>query len=129
MTEQTPVDRLYDALARGDTAGARACCTPDARFWHCFDGEAQDLDTAVRGWEQLIAHSAARGIEDVRRRPLDDGFVQQHMFAMTTAAGARKGWAVCLVVRLDGDLIARVDEYMDRAGSFAPAEGAPTPGL
>ena len=29
---ENPVNRLYDALARGDVAGARACFTPEAQF-------------------------------------------------------------------------------------------------
>jgi len=67
MTE-TPVTRLYDAMSRGDTAAMRACCAPDVRFWHCFDGVAQDIESSVQGWEGLIAHTKARHAEHSHAR-------------------------------------------------------------
>jgi len=129
MTE-TPVTRLYDALSRGDIAAARACCAPDVRFWHCFDGIAQDLDGAAQGWEGLVAHTAARQSEDVRSVPTADGLVQQFVFVVRTPAGERKAWPVCVVVKIKDGLITRLDEYIDRAGSFDPGEGpVTTPGF
>ena len=130
MSEETPVTRLYDALARGDVAAMRACCAPDVRFWHCFDGIAQTLDEAVQGWKGLIAHAKTRHSEDVRSIPTGDGLVQQFLFVVRTPAGERKAWPLCVVVKLKDGLITRVDEYIDRAGSFAAAEGpVTTPGF
>jgi len=129
MTE-TPVTRLYDALSRGDIAAARACCAPDVRFWHCFDGIAQDLDGAAQGWEGLVAHTVARQSEDVRSVPTAEGLVQQFVFVVRTLAGERKAWPVCVVVKFKDGLITRLDEYIDRAGSFDPGEGpVTTPGF
>lgn len=129
MTE-TPVTRLYDALARGDIAAARACCAPDVRFWHCFDGIAQDIDAAVQGWEGLIGYTKERKAEDVRSTPTHDGLVQQFLFVVRTPDGARKAWPLCVVVKIKDGLITRVDEYIDRAGSFEPGDGrVATPGF
>ena len=130
MTEAHPLDRMYDAFAAGDVAAARACITPDARIWHCFDGDAQDVETAAKAWEGLFAHSRERDVKDVRRQATADGVVQRHLFVMRLPSGERKAWPVCLVVRVEGDLIARLDEYIDRAGGFTVAEGAlTTPGF
>jgi ketosteroid isomerase-like protein len=129
MTE-TPVTRLYDAMSRGDTAAMRACCAPDVRFWHCFDGVAQDIESSVQGWEGLIAHTKARHAEDVRSIPTQDGLVQQFVFVITTPTGERKAWALCVVVKIKDGLITRVDEYIDRAGGFDVGDGdVTTPGF
>lgn len=123
MTDN-PITLLYDALACGDIAAARACFTADARIWHSFDGIALDLDAAVQGWEALIAHSVERYVEDAHCQTLPDGFVQQHVFVLRTASGARKAWPVCVLVEVEAGRIRRFNEYMDRAGSFMPPEGA-----
>lgn len=129
MTED-PVTRLYDALSRGDIPAMRACCTPAARFWHCFDGIAQDLDGAAQGWEALAAHTKERHSEDVRSMPTPDGLVRQFVFVVRTPAGERKAWPLCVIAKIADGLITRIDEYIDRAGSFDPGEGpVTTPGF
>lgn len=129
MTE-TPVTRLYDALTRGDLPAMRACCAPGARFWHCFDGIAHDLEGAVQGWEALVAHTSERHAEDVRLTPTPDGLVQQFVFVVRTPSGERKAWPLCVIAKIADGLITRIDEYIDRAGSFAPGEGpVTTPGF
>lgn len=125
MIELTAIDRLYDALSRGDAEGMRKACMPGARFWHNFDQIACDLDSAVDGWAAVIANSAERGIADIRRHQIDGGYVQQHLYVMRTLTGKRMIWPVCLVVRIEDGLIARIDEYIDRAGSFSSEDDAP----
>ena len=118
------VDRLFEALRRGDVPAALACCTPDARIWHSFDRVAQDMDEARAGWEAFIAGFPERSFVDVRRSSIPGGFVQQHLMVVVTGQGARIAWPVCIVVTLQGGLIARLEEYMDRAGSYPVSETA-----
>jgi ketosteroid isomerase-like protein len=135
VSDQAVIDRMYDALARGDVAAARACCTPDAVVWHSFDRIALTLDETVRGWEQLIAGFSERGFADVRRTPTPDGWMVRQLMIGRTAAGVRLAWPLCAVITLRDGLIARLDEYIDRAGSYVLADDAPpladltTPGL
>jgi ketosteroid isomerase-like protein len=125
------IDRFYAALCSGDVAGARACCAPDVRFWHSFDGVAQELEAASWQWEEQARTFPESGIADVRRmRGQDERFVQQHVFWIRTEAGDRLGWPVCMIVEVRDALIARLDEYVDRAGSHPIAsEEIRTPGL
>ncbi|HEX7875293.1 MAG TPA: nuclear transport factor 2 family protein [Sphingobium sp.] len=127
----TALDRLFDALARGDVDGAVATLTPDARVWHGFDGIAHDREAIARDWTGFVGAFPERFVTDIRRQTTADGLVQQHLMVVRTAQGRRMAWAVCVVVRLEGDRIARLDEYIDRAGSFAIADDAPltTPGM
>ena len=125
------IDRMFAALSAGDLAAAAACYTPDARIWHSFDCVAHDLNGITAEWEGLVANFPQRDYVDVRRQQTPDGFVQQHVMTGTTASGARRAWPVCIVVRVEGGRIARLDEYIDRAGAFEPPVGEPlrTPGL
>jgi hypothetical protein len=130
MADINPIDRMFDGLAAGDLAAARAACAPDARIWHSFDRIAHDLDSIERDWAGLIAATEARGITDIRRRPTPDGFVQQHLFWILPKGGTRKIWPVCVVVRIEDGLIVRLDEYIDRAGAYmSDEEPLATPGF
>lgn len=117
-----PIAKLYDALSAGSAAEARKAFSPDAVSWHSFDQQEQDLDTVIASFEQLIANSAARGIADIHRIEIPGGVVQEHAFWMETQGGVRMAWPVCLVVRIEDGLIARINEYMDRAGRYSPGE-------
>lgn len=129
-TDGMVIDHAFSALASGDLDGARACFTADALVWHGFDGVARDVDATMQDWAGLVAAFEERFITDVRRQPTPDGFVQQHLFVMRPNGGARRAWPVCIVVRVVDGRIARLDEYIDRAGSFAPtAELLLTPGF
>jgi hypothetical protein len=124
------LDRLYEALARGDVAGARSCVTDDLVVWHSFDQRAVGPGAVVTAWEQLVDGFVERSFVDVRRSPVPGGWVQRHTMVCTTASGARTAWPLCLFVTLRDGLVARMDEYIDRAGRFEPAAGDPTtPGL
>ncbi|MBH0779741.1 nuclear transport factor 2 family protein [Nocardia bovistercoris] len=114
------IDRLFGALERGDVAAAQACLTEDAVIWHGFDRIRHDRESVGKDWEQLVANFAQRRFVDVHRRPTPDGFVQQHVMSVRTATGILLAWPLCVVVTVRGDRIARIDEYIDRAGHFTP---------
>lgn len=113
------LDRLFDALAVGDVDAACACLTADARVWHGFDRVALDRDTIARDWTTLMETFPERRITEVRRAATPTGFVQQHLQVLRTPAGDRRAWPVCVVVTMRDGLIARIDEYIDRAGHFS----------
>ena len=128
--EANAIDRLFGSLARGDIEGIRGALSPNAQVWHSFDCIAHDRDAAVANLAQTIAAFAERRTEDIRRQPTPAGFVQQHLFVVRKADGRQMAWPVCIVVKIEDGLIARLDEYIDRAGFFVPGDGvANTPGL
>jgi ketosteroid isomerase-like protein len=123
------IDELYAALSRADVAAAKACCTEDARIWHCFDRIEQDLDQAVRGWWDFVGAFPEREFLDIRRTPIARGFLQQHLMVTRLQDGSRMAWPICIVVEVRDGRIARLDEYMDRAGSYMVDDDVRTPGL
>lgn len=129
MIDRFPVvTRLYDALARGDVAAARACCSPDVRVWHNFDCRALTASEAAEGWTAFCSTFPERYIADVRRTPLPNGVLQRHLQVVRHSDGTRSMWPICLIVTLRDDLIVRLDEYLDRAASL-DEEIEKTPGL
>jgi ketosteroid isomerase-like protein len=114
------IDRMFDALSRGDVARALDSLAGDARVWHCFDGIPHDKAAMQRQWQALVDDFPERAFVDVRRQSIPTGFVQQFVMAVTTATGARMAWPICSLIRIDNGLIGRIDEYIDRAGAFAP---------
>ena len=130
MTVETDIDRLFGALAKRDLAAAAAALAPDAVVWHNFDGIANDRADTLASFADLIKAFPEIAFHDVRRQATPTGYVQQHVMAVKTADGRAKAWPICAVVRLENGLVARVDEYLDRANSFAPDEGPlATPGF
>jgi ketosteroid isomerase-like protein len=118
MIEETVIDRMYAGLAAGDVKAALACFTPDAVIWHGFDRIKMSLAEAAPGWEAMISHFPERFATNVRCQPTPTGFVQQHEWHVRTADGKSLAWPLCIVVEIRDGLIARLDEYIDRAGSF-----------
>lgn len=116
----TPLDSLYAAIERGDLEATMACFTDEATVWHSFDGIAQGRDAFRVGFRDLIDNLGERRVCDIRRQLLPDGLLQQHVMVVTLPSGERKAWPVCIVVQVVGDKIVRIDEYIDRAGSFDP---------
>jgi ketosteroid isomerase-like protein len=130
MTEANALDDLFNGLAMGDLALSRAALAPDARLWHSFDGIAHDREATLANFASVIAAFPERRFDDIRRQPTPTGFVQQHVMAVKTAEGRALAWPVCVVVRIEAGVIVRLDEYIDRAGSFVPADGPlQTPGF
>lgn len=129
--EGAVVDRLFAALSEGDLAAARDCFMPNAVIWHGFDRVPHDLASITEDWRQLVANFPSRSFVDVRRQATAQGLVQQQLMLVTARDGRRLAWPVCTVIRLEGNRIARLDEYIDRAGFFVPEGEGPitTPGL
>lgn len=115
-----PIDLLFDALARGDIDFARETMCADARIWHGFDRVELTVDELLGQWGSLIGGTRARFVTDVTRQAIEGGYVQQHLFVIEQVDGRRIAWPVCIVVTIRDERIVRIDEYMDRAGSFEP---------
>ena len=118
MTPQQYLDfaeRFVGAIQTGDTAAVRACYHPDARIWHNSDGIEQTIDQNMKVLDWFIRTLPDRNYRVVRREPLPDGFLQQHVLEATLPDGAKWAMDACVVVRLEDGVITRLDEYLDSA--------------
>jgi ketosteroid isomerase-like protein len=108
-------DALFAAIERGDVDAVAALYTDDAVVWHNFDRAEQprDQNLAVLAW--MTRHVDNLAYTDVERHVIDGGFVQQHVLRGTVQNGTELDVPCCLVVRVEGDRIARIAEYLDTA--------------
>ena len=105
-------DAFFDAIVRGDLDRVREIYADDAVIWHAHTGREQTREQNLA----VLAHAlkAVEGFryEEVRRSATPDGFVEQHVLRGRTSGGELEVPA-CIVVRLEGGRIRRLDEYMD----------------
>jgi ketosteroid isomerase-like protein len=122
MPDGAVIDRFFSSFFGGDLATCRACLKHDAVIWHNYDGIARDVDHVMASFAAYLEKTSELKITDVRRLPTTEGFVQQHLMIMGDKAGIRTAWPICIVVRIEDGLIARLDEYIARSESFDPAK-------
>ncbi len=114
------VARLIAAIEAGELGVVRSLYSPEAVVWTCFDDRERDVDGSMRVLEWLVGSTTERRYDVTRRIAIDGGVLQQHVLHATTHAGKTFSMPACLVVHVDGDHVARVDEYLDPT----PAVGA-----
>ena len=106
-------DRLLAAFEAHDPEAVSGCLTPDVRRWLNITDEEMGLDgilALVKAEHAVVAESKMR----LRRRlDTEDGFVLQFDADGTTVAGEPYHIPVCLVATVDGDRVARLEEYAD----------------
>jgi len=110
------VDRLIRAIEAGDLDGVRACYSPDVTVWANFDQRDRDLGSSMRVLSWLVDNTTTRRYEVQRRIEIEGGVLQQHVLHGTASAtGKDYAMPACLVIRIEGDHITHVDEYLDPA--------------
>ena len=118
MTAQEYLDfaeRFVSAIQTGDTATVRACYHPDARLWHNTDRIEQTVDQNMKVLDWFIRTLPDRNYRVLRREPLADGFLQQHVLEATLPDGTKWAMDACVVIKMEDGLITRLDEYLDSA--------------
>ena len=106
-------EALFDAIERGDPLAAAACYADHAVIWRNTDGLETTKAENVGVLEAFIRNVPSRRYDDRRLRVFPGGFVQQHVLRAVLANGTLCELPACLVCRVDGGLITRLDEYFD----------------
>jgi ketosteroid isomerase-like protein len=107
--------RFFDAVERGDIDAVLACYAPNAVIWHNTDGVEQTREQngeTLRGFARLMP---SRSYANRRLDAFDGGFVQQHELKGVRRDGAAVSLNACIVCRVEGGKITRLDEYFDSA--------------
>ncbi len=108
-------DRLFEAIGRGDLGAVREIYAPHIKVWHNFDRVEQTLEENLRVLAWVVKNVAGLRYEQVRREPTESGFVQQHVLRGSSPSGEALEIAACVVCRVEGGRITRIDEYLDSA--------------
>ncbi len=124
MTEQDILElaeRFMAAIQAGDAEAVRACYAPDAKIWHNNDGLEQTVDQNLKILAWFARKLPNRNYRVLSREALKDGFVQQHVLEATLPSGQAWAMPACVVVRMKGGRVTRLDEYLDSAHAAALA--------
>ena len=113
--------RLIDGVTRGDVESVDRLYADDIRVWRNIDQRELVKKQAIK---VVTILSQLKDIEyrDLRIVPTEEGYVQQHVLTCTGPKGEEVRMPSCIVARVEGDQIARIDEYADSA-AMAPLMG------
>lgn len=110
-THAALADRFFGAVAAGDIDTVRDCYASDAQIWHNFDNAVQTRDENLQLLSYVSTNWKNFRFEDVRRTPIDGGFVQQHVMRGEGPDDQPFESPSILVVKVNDGLVARIDEY------------------
>jgi ketosteroid isomerase-like protein len=107
--------RLAAAIEAGDVDAVRDLYAPEIVVWANFDDARRDRESALRVLSWLVSSTTRRHYEITRRVEIEGGVLQQHVLHGTTDSGNDFAMPACLVLRVDGEHITAIDEYLDPA--------------
>jgi ketosteroid isomerase-like protein len=113
--------RLIESVTRGDVEGVDRLYANDIRVWRNVDQRELVKKQAVKV-VAILSRLSDLEYRDVRIEATEHGYVQQHVLACTGPKGDEVRVPSCIVVRVEADRIARIDEYADSA-AMAPLMG------
>lgn len=108
---------FFSSLEQGDKKGVGACYAENAKIWHNTDGIVQSKAENLAVLDGFFLTVKDRRYEDIRLDVFEDGFVQQHRLCGTLPNGEALDWPACIVCKVEGGRITRLDEYFDSAGA------------
>lgn len=107
-------DALGAAMHARDAQAIRAVYADDIVVWHGSTGQAQTKDENAGLLAGVFQIASALEYVDIQRHAIEGGVVQQHRLVGTFNDGKpMPGLNACLVIKVSGGLITRIDEYFD----------------
>lgn len=107
--------QFFDAIEAGNIDAVRNIYAPDAVIWHNTDNAESTVAENLKVLEGFVARIRERRYEDRRIEVFEGGFVQQHRLTGVRADGKSVALTACLVCKVSGGRITRLDEYFDSA--------------
>lgn len=114
MTEEI-VARFFAALEAGDIGALREIYAPDAVIWHNDDLLEQSVQDNLAVLAGL--HRAVSGLryDVIRRAPLPDGVLQQHVLHGRLPDGTEAELHAAMYIQVRDGHVTRIEEYLDSA--------------
>lgn len=106
---------FFDAIEAGDIETVRASYAPNVAIWHNTDELENTRDENLAVLSGLVKRTKARHYEKRRVNVFPGGFVQQHELRIVRPDGVQLTLPACIVCKVEGGVIIRLDEYFDSA--------------
>jgi hypothetical protein len=112
MTPLSPLaERLVEAFSSYDAVALEPLLAPDVIHWVNITQQEQGRDRMLKQIGAEGRYIATAEFELREHAETGEGFVLQLVVSGETTVGAPFTVPVCLVVRVDGDRVVRIDEY------------------
>ena len=108
-------DELFRSVEKLDMVALDRVYAEDVVVWHNTDNIAQSKIDNIKLLSGIPALFDVFKYTNIRRQVLTEGFVQQHDLVLKSKRGVEFIVHVCMVVKVKGNHIIRIDEYMDSA--------------
>ena len=109
--------RFVEALDNQDADAVGEIFAPDAGIWHCTDGVTMSV-ADMQGSLRAIATVAKATVEQTGYLDTSDGFVLTAKSTYDLTSGESTSWHAAMIIQVNAEgLIARLDEYLDSAGT------------
>ncbi len=114
MSEELVI-RFFTALEAGDIEALRDIYAPDAVIWHNDDLLEQSVEDNLKVLAGL--HRAVSGLryDVIRRAPVADGVLQQHVLRGKLPNGADVELHAAMYLQVRNGHVTRIEEYLDSA--------------
>lgn len=108
-------DRFFAAIEAGDVGAVRDVYHPDVAIWHNTDGAESNREENLAVLKGFIGRASNRRYTRRKLEIFADGFVQQHIVTGVRRDGVELELPACVICKVEGDHIVRLDEYFDSA--------------
>ncbi len=116
--------RLFDTVENGDLDELHEIFAPGAMVWHNTDELLTDIPTTIRNLEIIRSSAQEFHYSDIKRRPTNDGFVQEHTLIVRTSDGRLIRDICCCICIVEDGRITRMNAYHDSAATGSMAHNA-----
>jgi limonene-1,2-epoxide hydrolase len=107
-------NQVADAIKSRDVAKLDELYHPDVVIWHAATGQVISRSDALAMSAAVFNATSELGYRNVRRHPIEGGFIQQHQLVGRLADGTQiPPVEICMIIKVrDGKLIS-TEEYFD----------------
>ncbi len=105
--------RFFDSIERGSIDAVLGIYAPNAVIWHNTDSQETTPAENAAVLADFIERISERRYENRRLDVFPGGFVHQHVLTGVRRDGRRLRLQACLICRVEGGRITRLDEYFD----------------
>jgi ketosteroid isomerase-like protein len=108
--------RIADAMASRDVSKLDRLYHADIVIWQAATGQVVSRSEALGMAAAVFNATSELGYRNVRRHPIEGGFIQQHQLVGRLADGTPiPAVEICMIIKFRDDQLTSVEEYFDLA--------------
>lgn len=106
-------ERLAAAIAARDVEAVGELFADSITVWHNYNDSSQSKSENLAVLGRILRYAEEAAYENIRRIPIEAGFVEQHDLAFCLPGGQRIALPICMVAKVRDGQITQLDEYLD----------------